>query len=81
MMVDADMKEIAGIGSEEFIAKQEVAATNSNEELIAFYISDHGFGHASRNIPIIRYILEANKDIRIIIKTGKLQGEFIKDCT
>lgn len=47
---------------------------------IAFFISDHGFGHASRNIPIIRYILEVNKDIRLIIKTGKLQGEFIKDC-
>lgn len=45
---------------------------------LAMYISDHGFGHASRNIPIIRYILEANKDIRVIIKTGKSQGEFIK---
>lgn len=45
---------------------------------IAFYISDHGFGHASRNIPIIGYILEANLDIRVIIKTGKQQGEFIK---
>ena len=46
---------------------------------IAFFISDHGFGHASRNIPIIRYILEATKDIRIIIKTGKNQGQFIRD--
>lgn len=46
---------------------------------IAFLISDHGFGHASRNIPIIRYILEATKDIRIIIKTGKNQGQFIRD--
>lgn len=46
---------------------------------IAFYISDHGFGHASRNIPIIRYILEANTDIKIMIKTGKHQGEFIKE--
>ena len=46
---------------------------------IAFFISDHGFGHASRNIPIIRYILEANNDIRVIIKTGKNQGEFIKE--
>ena len=48
------------------------------EKTIAFFISDHGFGHASRNIPIIRYILEANKDIRVIIKTGKNQGEFIR---
>ena len=46
---------------------------------IAFFISDHGFGHDSRNIPIIRYILEATKDIRIIIKTGKNQGQFIRD--
>ena len=46
---------------------------------VAFYISDHGFGHASRNIPIIRYILEVNKNIKVIIKTGKAQGSFIKD--
>ncbi|GAA0077124.1 arabinose kinase [Clostridium sp. CTA-5] len=46
---------------------------------IAFYISDHGFGHASRNIPIIRYILEVYKNIKVIIKTGKNQGEFIKN--
>lgn len=46
---------------------------------IAFFISEHGFAHASRNIPIIRYILEANNDIRVIIKTGKSQGEFIKE--
>lgn len=46
---------------------------------IAFYISDHGFGHASRNIPIIGYILEANSKIRIIVKTGEAQGEFIKN--
>lgn len=48
-------------------------------KVITFYISDHGFGHASRNIPIIRYILEANKNIKVIIKTGKAQGSFIKD--
>lgn len=46
---------------------------------LAMYISDHGFGHASRNIPIIRCILEANNDIKIIIKTGKVQGEFIRE--
>ena len=40
---------------------------------IAFYISDHGFGHASRNIPIMGYILEANLDTRIIVKSGKHQ--------
>ena len=46
---------------------------------IAFYISDHGFGHASRNIPIIRYILEAKNDVKIYIITGIKQGEFIKE--
>lgn len=46
---------------------------------VAFYISDHGFGHASRNIPIIRYILEVYKDTKIIIRTGKKQGKFIRD--
>lgn len=46
---------------------------------IAFYISDHGFGHASRNIPIIRYILEVKNNIKIYIKTGINQGLFIKD--
>lgn len=50
----------------------------NDKKVIAFYISDHGFGHASRNIPIIRYILEEYKDIKVIIKTGKAQGEFIK---
>lgn len=45
---------------------------------LAMYISDHGFGHASRNIPIIRYILEVCKNVKIIVKTGKPQGEFIK---
>ena len=33
---------------------------------IEFAITDHGFGHASRNIPLIRYILKSNKDIKII---------------
>ncbi len=46
---------------------------------VAFYLSDHGFGHASRNIPIIRYILEQYKNTKVIIKTGKYQGEFIRD--
>lgn len=52
---------------------------NSKSKVIAFYISDHGFGHASRNIPIIRYILEVYKDTKVIIRTGNKQGEFIRD--
>lgn len=45
---------------------------------LAFYISDHGFGHASRNIPIIRYILESRNDIKIYVIIGIKQGEFVK---
>lgn len=51
---------------------------NTKSKVIAFYISDHGFGHASRNIPIIRYILEEYKNTKVIIRSGKKQGEFIR---
>ena len=36
---------------------------------IAFYISDHGFGHIMRNISVISYILE-NTENRIILVSG-----------
>lgn len=45
---------------------------------IAFYISDHGFGHAARNIPIIEFLLNNYSNINIFIRTGIAQGEFIK---
>jgi len=45
---------------------------------VAFYISNHGFGHASRNIPLIKGMLEMNKIINVIIKTGKAQLDFMK---
>lgn len=44
---------------------------------IAFYISSHGFGHASRNIPIIEALC-SEAGIRIIVKTGKNQLDFMK---
>lgn len=47
---------------------------------IAFYISNHGFGHASRNIPIIKYILKMYPDLEIIVRTGENQGRFIKNA-
>lgn len=63
--------------------KQQLQLNNINYgksiKTITFYISDHGFGHASRNIPIIRYILKKYDNIRVIIKTGEAQGEFIRD--
>lgn len=44
---------------------------------IAFYISNHGFGHASRNIPIIKE-LSHYKEVKLFVKSGKEQIEFIK---
>lgn len=45
---------------------------------IAFYISNHGFGHASRNIPIIRTLLKLEEDITIHVKTAPEQLRFMK---
>lgn len=47
-------------------------------KLVIFYISDHGFGHAARNIPIIRELLAIDETLKIIVKTGFAQGEFIQ---
>lgn len=45
---------------------------------IAFYISNHGFGHAARNIPILNTLLKLEEDMQIHVKTGKNQLDFIK---
>lgn len=45
---------------------------------IIFYLSDHGFGHASRNIPIIKSLLSSNESLNVIVKTGFFQGKFIE---
>ena len=47
-------------------------------KLVIFYLSDHGFGHAARNIPIIRRLLAVDQAINIIVKTGLAQGDFIQ---
>lgn len=47
-------------------------------KLVIFYLSDHGFGHAARNIPIIKELLATDKKLKIIVKTGVAQGEFIQ---
>lgn len=47
-------------------------------KLVIFYVSDHGFGHAARNIPIIRELLAIDETLKIIVKTGFAQGEFIQ---
>lgn len=38
--------------------------------MIAFYISGHGFGHASRDIEVINALRRAQPQIRIILRTG-----------
>ena len=38
---------------------------------IAYFISDHGFGHASRSIAIIRSLLECDLEISVNIHTSK----------
>lgn len=45
---------------------------------IAFYISNHGFGHASRNISIIRTLLKLDEQAEIYIKTARPQLQFMK---
>lgn len=35
---------------------------------VIFYLSDHGFGHAARNIPIIESLLENGH--HVMVKTG-----------
>ncbi len=38
---------------------------------IAYFISDHGFGHASRSVAIIRSLLDCDLDISINLHTSK----------
>ncbi|GGH84248.1 UDP-N-acetylglucosamine transferase subunit ALG13 [Pullulanibacillus pueri] len=44
---------------------------------IAYYISDYGFGHATRSIAVIRELLKTRDDIRVII-CNKFAMKFIK---
>jgi L-arabinokinase len=38
--------------------------------LLVYYISGHGFGHAARSIELIKAILAARPDTRVIVKTA-----------
>ena len=44
---------------------------------IGYYISDYGFGHATRSIAIIRNLLKRNKDIHVTISTS-FSLEFVR---
>jgi L-arabinokinase len=37
---------------------------------VAFYISGHGFGHASRTIEVVKALLARRRDVRIVIRTS-----------
>jgi hypothetical protein len=43
---------------------------------IAFYISGHGFGHASRSIELIRALLERQPGLRVVVSTPAPQWLF-----
>lgn len=45
---------------------------------IVFYISDHGFGHASRSLALIENMIQFDKEVKIFIKTGEKQLDFCK---
>lgn len=44
---------------------------------LCFYISDYGYGHASRDIAIIRELVKRYKHLKIYVKTGK-PYDFVK---
>jgi L-arabinokinase len=43
---------------------------------IVFYVSGHGFGHASRDIEVINALLRRRDDIRIVIRTSAAKWLF-----
>ncbi len=43
---------------------------STDRRTIAFYISGHGFGHASRSIEIINALLDRRRDLRVIIRSS-----------
>lgn len=43
-----------------------------------FYITNHGFGHASRNVPIIIHLLKKYPACIVYIKTDSIRCDFLK---
>ena len=44
----------------------------------AFYITNHGFGHASRNVPIIKKIAMIDSNAEFVIKSDDIRCDFLK---
>lgn len=45
---------------------------------IVFYITNHGYGHASRNVPIIQELIRRREKTEIIIKSDRIRTDFLK---
>ncbi len=43
---------------------------------VVFYISGHGFGHASRNIEVINALLATQPDLKVIVRTSAAEWLF-----
>lgn len=43
-----------------------------------FYITNHGYGHASRNVPIIEELIQRDKNAKILIKSDDERCAFLK---
>lgn len=48
------------------------------EKTFVFYITNHGYGHASRNVAIIQQLLSLNNNIRVIVKSDKERCSFMQ---
>ncbi len=45
---------------------------------IAYYITNHGYGHASRNVPIIRELGRRHSDLQVAIKSDQRRCDFLR---
>ncbi|MFH1141736.1 MAG: hypothetical protein V1724_08790, partial [Chloroflexota bacterium] len=47
--------------------------------LVAYYVSDHGYGHAARSVAVIRALIANDSNVEIVVKTAS-PLEFIRRC-
>lgn len=52
------------------------SVTSNHHAPVVFYISGHGFGHASRGIEVINALLAARNDLRVHVRTAAPQWLF-----
>ena len=55
---------------------QQTKTMSHSTPVVVFYISGHGFGHASRQIEIIRQLKRLRNDVHVVIKTPTPQWFF-----